>query len=98
MTTQKIHEPFVIGLRNAEQRKHLLVTASRAFKPSTDQMLHLVSRDRPLGIGPRHTLPEISEDHILERSAAEHILRQDDIGGLYRAGASRTQRRLHNVL
>jgi len=98
MAPEKIHEPFVVGVRKAEQGEHLLVTASRPFEAPPDQMLHLVSRDLTLEVGPRDCFPEVAGNHIFDGPRAECVLRQDDIAGLDGRASRRADRCFDDIL
>src|SRR5437870_5749158 len=70
MASQEIHEAFVIGVRNSEQRQHLPVASACPLEALSDEALHMCSGDQPLCERPCDRFPEISHDdffHWLSR-------------------------------
>src|SRR5688572_15178624 len=67
MPSQKIHEPFVIGIRNTELWQHLLVTAACSLESLANQMFDLIPCNLPVGIGSGDRFPEVAYDHFFQR-------------------------------
>ena len=79
MPPQEIHEPFIIGFRNLEQRQHFFVAAARPLESLPNQMLHLILGDQSFRVRPRHRLPEIRPTITSSRRQAVVFQRQRHI-------------------
>src|SRR5262249_41028249 len=98
MPSQKIHEPFVIGLRNVQQRQHLFVAASCALESLPDEMFYLILGYQSLCVRPRDRFPKIADDHLLQLPRFVTFQRQRYIVCLNHQAGRRAYRRLDNIL
>src|SRR6267143_944910 len=79
MPSQEIHEAFVIGVRNSEQRQHLSIASARPLETLADEAFHMCSGDQPLREGPCDRFPEVSHDDFFHRFCGLGLVRQGDV-------------------
>ena len=79
VTSQEVHESFVIRIRKTEEGQHLPIATARALEALSDEMFHMCTRDQPFCERSGDRIPKVSHDDVFDRVFLRGLMGQDDV-------------------